>query len=125
MAAAIETLVSRKGNGSRIAALGEMLELGDDASNLHRKIGAMAADSGITHLFAMGPHACDMISAAKEANLASARVIQDHGEMAKDIFKIAEPGDMLLLKGSRGMQMECIVDELKFLYCDQEKSDRK
>lgn len=112
MRVALEALSSRPGSGKRIAALGEMLELGASAKLLHRNIGEYAAQCGVTHLFVRGPHAYDMIDAATLAGVPHAQAIDDHHAMAKQIHSLAEPGDILLLKGSRGMRMERVLEAL-------------
>lgn len=112
MAAALETLGSRTGN-RRIAALGEMLELGERAEELHARVGACAAGNGVTHLFARGPHAYAMIAAAREAGVPHAEVIDEHDAIAEAIAAVAHPGDAVLAKGSRGMRMEQVLDCLR------------
>ena len=104
------------GNPSRMAALGEMLELGDSARQLHREVGERAAGAGVTHLFARGPHACDTIDAAKSAGVAHAEVIDDPNQIAAAVHRFAGPGDLLLVKGSRGMAMERVIGALRELY---------
>lgn len=112
MEAALQGLADRPGNGARIAALGEMLELGDAAADFHRAVGEYAGRSGVRWLFARGPHACDMIAGARSAQAAHAEVIEDHHAMAEAIHRVAQPGDTLLVKGSRGMKMEEVFEAL-------------
>ncbi|HIJ74541.1 MAG TPA: UDP-N-acetylmuramoyl-tripeptide--D-alanyl-D-alanine ligase [Candidatus Hydrogenedentes bacterium] len=116
MAAALDALAARPGSGARIAALGEMLELGDAAADLHREVGARAGGAGVRCLFARGPHACDTIAGAIAAKVPHAEEIEDHDAMARAIREIARPGDVLLVKGSRATQMERVIEELRRLY---------
>ena len=116
MAAALDALADWPGGGARIAALGEMLELGESAGTLHREIGARAGKLGITYLLAKGPHACDTIQAAYEANVLDAEVIDDPRAIAEAIHRFAQPGDVLLVKGSRGMEMERVIQALRECY---------
>lgn len=116
MVAALDALVRRPGKGRRMAALGEMLELGDAAGDLHRRVGEAAGNAGVTHVFALGPHAHDMIAGARAARVPHAEVFDDHQTMAEAIRSIAEPGDALLVKGSRGMRMERLVEALRERY---------
>lgn len=116
MAAALEALSNRSCRGVRMAALGEMLELGGAAAELHRQVGALAAQAGITHFFVRGPHACDMIEAAKACGVPHAEVVEDHQTIAEAIHSLARPGDLLLLKGSRGMRMERVLEFLQARY---------
>ena len=118
VAAALDALEAWPAPNSRarMAALGEMLELGEAARQLHREIGERAARAGVTHLFARGPHACDTIDAAKSAGVAHAEVIDDPHEIAATVRRFAGPGDLLLVKGSRGMEMERVISALRELY---------
>lgn len=116
MEAALQGLADRPSAGSRIAALGEMLELGEDAALYHRAVGDYAGKLGVTHVFARGPHACDTISAALAAQAPHAEVIEDHHAIAEAIHRVARPGDVLLIKGSRGMKMERVLESLRVLY---------
>lgn len=114
--AALEALRDRPAAGIRMAALGEMLELGDAAKALHRGMGRAAGELGVTRLFARGEHARDMIDGAMDAHVTHAEAIEGHAEMAQAIHALAQPGDVLLVKGSRGMAMENVIEALKELY---------
>jgi UDP-N-acetylmuramoyl-tripeptide--D-alanyl-D-alanine ligase len=116
MEAALQGLVDRPSAGARIAALGEMLELGPDAALYHSALGEYAGKLGVTHLFARGPHACDTISAARSAHVPHAEAIEDHHAIAEAIHRVAKPGDVLLIKGSRGMKMERVLESLRVMY---------
>jgi UDP-N-acetylmuramoyl-tripeptide--D-alanyl-D-alanine ligase len=113
MAAALEALSMRPGNGKRFAALGEMLEMGESAAEAHRELGTLAGKYGVNYLFARGPHACDIISAARASGVAHAEVLDSHAAIAQAIHQSAQPGDVLLLKGSRGMRMERVLEALR------------
>ena len=116
MRAALEAISERPSPGKRFAALGEMLELGQAAPALHQEIGRRAAELGIGRLYVRGPHACDMIQAARTAGIARAEAIDDPQAIAQAIYEEANPGDVLLLKGSRGMKMEGVLAALRTLY---------
>ncbi|MCX5770578.1 MAG: UDP-N-acetylmuramoyl-tripeptide--D-alanyl-D-alanine ligase [Candidatus Hydrogenedentes bacterium] len=118
VAAALDALEAWPAPNSpaRMAALGEMLELGESAQRLHREIGERAARAGVTHLFARGPHACDTIDAAKSGGVAHAEVIDNPNEIAAAVQRFAGPGGLLLVKGSRGMEMERVISALRELY---------
>ncbi|HPO13046.1 MAG TPA: UDP-N-acetylmuramoyl-tripeptide--D-alanyl-D-alanine ligase [Candidatus Hydrogenedentes bacterium] len=116
MAAALEALGARPGGGARIAALGDMLELGAAARRLHREIGEAAGRWGVKHLFAYGAHAHDMIEGALAAGVPHAEAVQDHAAIASAVHAVAHPGDSFLIKGSRGTRMETILPELRALY---------
>jgi len=116
MAAAIEALGLRPTHGKRIAALGEMLELGDEAEALHRGIGEATARAGASVVFSRGKYAEPLAEAARVAGVPRAEAIQDHADIARAIIEIAAPGDVLLLKGSRGMRMERVLEVLREHY---------
>lgn len=115
MAAALEGLAERPGNGARIAALGDMLELGPQSEALHRDIGEIAGRLGIRSLFARGDYASGMIETARRSGVSHAEVIQDPQSMAEAIHGISRPGDIVLVKGSRGMRMERVIEALAIL----------
>jgi len=94
--------------GRRIAVLGEMLELGRAAEDLHRQVGSYAARSGVDLLVGVRGHAREMIEAARSAGLAngSAVFFEDPAEAGEFARSAARPGDAVLFKGSRGVHVE-------------------
>jgi UDP-N-acetylmuramoyl-tripeptide--D-alanyl-D-alanine ligase len=89
----------------RIAVLGEMLELGKAAGELHRRVGRYAARGGIDVLIGAGGNARAMVEAAG-AEGAAARFFDDPAAAGDYAKEIARPGDALLFKGSRGVRIE-------------------
>jgi UDP-N-acetylmuramoyl-tripeptide--D-alanyl-D-alanine ligase len=114
MAAALETLIHLKKQGKTVAVLGDMLELGEDSSALHRQVGGIVAREGVDHLLAMGEQASHLLAGAAEAGMSNNRLTQasDHQEMATQVSSLLATGDWLLVKGSRGMRMEKVVEIL-------------
>ncbi len=110
--AALEILARRPSAGKRIAALGSMLELGESADALHREIGRKAGEWGVAALYSRGPHAAALVEGALAAGVKAAAVIEDHAELAHRVARDASPGDVLLVKGSRGMKMEKVIEHL-------------
>ncbi|MBV8845956.1 MAG: UDP-N-acetylmuramoyl-tripeptide--D-alanyl-D-alanine ligase [Bryobacterales bacterium] len=92
----------------RIAVLGEMLELGHWAEPLHREIGNYAALSGINVLVGIRGAACHMLDAAKRAGLRAdaAFFFDEPAEAGRLARSLAQPGDAILFKGSRGVHVE-------------------
>jgi UDP-N-acetylmuramoyl-tripeptide--D-alanyl-D-alanine ligase len=92
----------------RIAVLGEMLELGREAEALHRRIGRFAAEQGIDALLGIRGAARFMVDGAIGAGLSgSAASFFDTPEEAGDFLRgFVRPGDAILFKGSRGVQVE-------------------
>ncbi len=113
MSAAIEGLAERPAKGARLAALGDMLELGPGSGAYHADIGALTGRLGIEHVFAMGSHASAMIAAARDSGVPHAEVFPSHQAMADAIRSVAKSGDVLLVKGSRGMRMEGVIEALR------------
>jgi UDP-N-acetylmuramoyl-tripeptide--D-alanyl-D-alanine ligase len=112
---ALEALADQPG-GTRMAVLGEMLELGPAAGDYHRAMGEEAATRGVKRLIVRGEHARDTIAAALAAGMPHAESIEDHRAMAEDIHGAAKAGDVVLVKGSRGMKMERVIEALRNLY---------
>jgi UDP-N-acetylmuramoyl-tripeptide--D-alanyl-D-alanine ligase len=94
--------------GKRIAVLGEMLELGHAAEELHRQVGRYAAGHGVDVLVGVQGYARDMVEAAVEAGMAktAARFFDDAAEAGDFVRRTARPGDAVLFKGSRGVKVE-------------------
>ncbi len=97
----------------RIAVLGEMLELGRWAETLHRDVGDYAARSGLTVLVGIRGAACYMLDAAKRSGLGAdaAFFFEDPREAGRLVRRLAEPGDAVLFKGSRGVHVEQALEE--------------
>lgn len=107
--AALSTLDEMPGGGKRIAVLGDMLELGQEAATLHREIGAEAARR-CDLLIVLGSLAAEMAAGARSAGMPESRiwVARSHQEIAQRLQNTLVRGDRLLVKGSRGMKMEKI-----------------
>jgi UDP-N-acetylmuramoyl-tripeptide--D-alanyl-D-alanine ligase len=92
----------------RIAVLGEMLELGREAGALHREIGKFATEQGVDAVFGIRGAARYMVNGAMEAGMSdSAALFFDSPEEAGDrLRRFLRPGDAVLFKGSRGVQVE-------------------
>lgn len=110
--AALEVLAETPGR--RIAVLGEMLELGSATEEGHRQVGAAAARTADL-LVAVGRQAQTVAAAARAAGMAEAQVIvcADNDEAIDRLRSLIQAGDCLLVKGSRGVQMETIVTALQ------------
>ncbi len=102
--------------GRRIAAIGDMLELGPTAAQLHADVGRLAAHLGVDLLVGTGPlmrHAVEAIAdMADPQGAARAVAVEDATTAGSFLRGWARPGDLLLLKGSRGMRMEGVLDVL-------------
>jgi UDP-N-acetylmuramoyl-tripeptide--D-alanyl-D-alanine ligase len=116
MRAAIDALAERPTGGARLAALGDMLELGAASAALHAEIGRYAAEAGVKRLYIRGAFARATADAALAAGLPLVEVIDAHETMAEAIAADAGEGDCLLVKGSRGMRMERVIERLRARY---------
>jgi UDP-N-acetylmuramoyl-tripeptide--D-alanyl-D-alanine ligase len=96
----------------RIAVLGEMLELGHWAEPLHRDVGNYAAECGINVLVGIRGAACYMLDAAKRAGMQddAAFFFDDATQAGEWIRTVAQPGDAILFKGSRGVRVESALE---------------
>lgn len=112
MAAAFDTLKEQAG-GKKIAVLGSMFELGDAAPQLHRETGALAVQMGVRRLIALGPNAADMAAGARDAGLDAVDTPETHEEAAALLYTTMQPDGIVLIKGSRGMRMENIIEMLR------------
>jgi UDP-N-acetylmuramoyl-tripeptide--D-alanyl-D-alanine ligase len=100
--------------GRRLAVLGDMLELGSEEAAYHREAGERAAALGIDLLILVGPLSRNTADAATGAGMDPERVLvfEDSPAAAQALSTLLEAGDVILVKGSRGMRMEVVVDRL-------------
>jgi len=114
MSAALETLAGIKGGRRAYVALGDMLELGSDQVELHRRLGAQAARVA-DRLYLCGPLAAHAAEAARLAGMDADAIIctSQHDEIVVDMVARAEAGDFILVKGSRGMHMEMVSEGIR------------
>lgn len=110
--AALQVLAETRGR--RIAVLGEMLELGAASVEGHQQVGVAAATMADV-LVAVGRQAHTMAEAARSAGMPAEQILVcDNNEVAINLLnRYIQPGDHLLIKGSRGVQMETIVAALQ------------
>jgi UDP-N-acetylmuramoyl-tripeptide--D-alanyl-D-alanine ligase len=109
MAAALAVLGKR--SGRRIAVLGDMLELGERAPKEHFRVGSIAAEKA-DMLFAYGPNGKSMADGAIAGGMNASDVyaFEDRQLLVNELRKYAQPGDVLLFKGSHGMHMEIALE---------------
>ena len=109
MAAALTVLGNRPGR--HIAVLGDMLELGACTQAEHYKVGRFAVGK-VDLLFCYGPNSERMLTGALTGGMSrtSARSFTDKERLIRVLRQLAKPGDVILFKGSRGMQMEQVLE---------------
>jgi UDP-N-acetylmuramoyl-tripeptide--D-alanyl-D-alanine ligase len=108
--AALETLASMRVRGKRIAVLADMLELGAAEEAEHRRVGEVAAKLGIEYVLTFGARAKRIHEAAHGGFAAH---YDQKNVLAEYLAELVGPGDAVLLKGSRGMAMEDVLEFLK------------
>ena len=111
MKAALRTLVELDAEGKRIAVLGEMRELGAESQRGHREVGETAATLGVNQLITIGDAAELIAEAARTAGLNKVSSAGSTGEAARLLGEIAEPGDLVLIKGSRAARTEEVIEQ--------------
>jgi UDP-N-acetylmuramyl pentapeptide synthase len=114
MELALETLAEMKGKGRAIAVLGDMLELGSFTEEAHQQLGQKAGELSIDLVLTFGEQAPVVAESAIRHGLPPerAKVVKSHGEAISILKEILKEGDWVLLKGSRRMAMEKIVEGL-------------
>lgn len=113
---AIDVLRNTLTRGRRVAVLGEMLELGDRAEALHQTVGRAAAANGLDALVAIGgAPARALAAAAVAAGMAetSVRHFPTSDQASARMREYVVDGDLVLVKGSRGIRTDVVVDRLK------------
>lgn len=115
--AALETLSQIAAAGHRIAVLGDMLELGEHEGEAHQGVGAIAGRN-VDRLYLLGPR---MVEYAAEgallADMPPETIFRcsSHADIVSLLNASIKPGDVILIKGSRGMTMEKVAEGLKDL----------
>ena len=109
--AGLETLLRIPSEGRRIAVIGDMLELGRFSEEHHRRIGEFAAARGVDRLLCYGPETratcCTALSAGLEVHH-----FGDKSELSHALSQTVKEGDVVYVKGSRGMAMETVIEEV-------------
>ena len=111
----LRTLAATPTAGRRVAMLGEMKELGDAARDLHERCGHTAAESGVDLLIAVGGPAVDGLAAgAISGGMPGSRIwrFEDSRAAAARVATLMQPGDVVLVKGSRSTRMDILADAL-------------
>lgn len=103
-------------HGRRIAVLGDMLELGPSADELHAALAKDISTHEVQHVFTCGPHMRHLREAIPVCKRAGTHV-DTSSDLVSQILSFVRPGDTILVKGSFGVAMRCVVDEL--LKCHQ------
>lgn len=103
MRAALDDLAASPASGRRVAVLGDMLELGPEEARFHAEVGEHARATGVDVLVTVGPRAAHMRGDAAAADAVEATDV---------VRRLLQPGDTVLVKASRGVGLEAVVDGL-------------
>jgi UDP-N-acetylmuramoyl-tripeptide--D-alanyl-D-alanine ligase len=103
----------REGRKRLLVIAGEMLELGPDEASLHRAAGREIAETGVNVLWGVRGLAKEIVAGAREAGLSETRFFNSSEEATAEVIKEVREGDLVLVKGSRGVATEKVVKALK------------
>lgn len=114
MEAALTVLKDISSGNRTIAVLGDMYELGEMTNEVHVNVGKFAAGQGIDYIIAVGVNAENICKGALSMGADKNRVLkfESNKETSEFLEKLIKKGDVILVKGSRGMKMEEIVNQL-------------
>jgi UDP-N-acetylmuramoyl-tripeptide--D-alanyl-D-alanine ligase len=114
MELSLETLAEVRGKGRAIAVLGDMLELGNFAKEAHEQLGEKVSELAIDFLFALGEEAPIVVESAIRHGfpIERTRVVESHSEAISLLRQMVQNGDWILVKGSRRLAMEKIIEGL-------------
>ena len=120
MKAALKTVATFGRNCRRAVALGDMFELGEGARQAHRMIGSLVAELGYDFMAVTGDFAAEVAESAERSGMERSRVMvcKDTGAVADWLAHLVaggkiQQGDWLLIKGSRSMRMERVLEYLQ------------
>ncbi len=101
--------------GRKIAVLGDMLELGDTSGDFHYQVGREAAGVPVDNLLCLGPESTMTAQGAVDAGMPAETVFHftDHQALLDTLLGLIARGDLVLCKGSRGMELEKIIIGVK------------
>jgi UDP-N-acetylmuramoyl-tripeptide--D-alanyl-D-alanine ligase len=113
MAAALrllETFLDRR----RVMVAGEMWDLGVESPNFHHLVGNKIGKSGVDFLFAVGPRTRRLVQGARESGFPGNKIrwFESTDQAASDLARWLCEGDVVLVKGSRGMRLERVIESL-------------
>ena len=111
---AIKTLQELRGSNSAFAILGDMLELGEQAEELHDGIGTFLAQAGIGDLYLKGSLTRALAAGAIRGGIKAERItfFDDPDQVVASLETRLKPGDWILIKGSRKMKLETVAEKI-------------
>lgn len=113
MRAAVDTLAQLAPSARAVAVVGDMLELGPAEVDEHRSLGRLLAIRGVAHVAVLGAQAQHVAAGLAAAGGPAPLLSDDPAAVAAAVARWTRPGDVVLIKGSRGMRLERVLDELR------------
>ena len=110
MRAALAHLSAFAGERRKVAVLGGMAELGDEAVNYHREIGEEVVRAGVEAIVAVGPLAAEYLVPAPGVEVVRVDAAEEAGDALRAVMR---PGDVVLVKGSRSVGLEAVAAKLR------------
>lgn len=112
--ATLSAFAQMKGENRGIAVLGDMLEIGPSSPQFHEQAGRRVGAMNLAHVFLLGEAARWIAEGARKAGMEEKRIHLPHeaGELVEDLERVLAPGDWILIKGSRRMRMERVIEGL-------------
>jgi UDP-N-acetylmuramoyl-tripeptide--D-alanyl-D-alanine ligase len=111
---ALKTLQGLRGTGRGVVILGDMLELGERAAELHARVGAQIVETGVETVFLKGDLSRSTAAGATAAGMAGDRIafFDDPQSVVRALRTHLDKGDWILVKGSRRMKMEGVAEAI-------------
>jgi UDP-N-acetylmuramoyl-tripeptide--D-alanyl-D-alanine ligase len=122
---ALQSLSAYPARRRRVAVLGDMLELGAKSADMHREVGSVAAGLGLDELVCVGRETSMLAKEAIASGMPSSHVLHydDAASCAKALGQWCHPDDTVLLKGSRGVALEKILETMSLQFGDLHKEE--
>ncbi len=112
MAAALETLRDLPCAGRRVAVLGDMAELGEEAESAHAEVGRRAAETGVDALFTVGRWASVLAGGVRASGRIPVFEFAEAGPVPEALRSYLRAGDLVLLKASRATRLEHLAEAI-------------
>jgi UDP-N-acetylmuramoyl-tripeptide--D-alanyl-D-alanine ligase len=114
VAKALEFLQALAWKGRKVAVLGSMLELGGESEHAHKKLGKLVADLNLDSVFFLGKEAKAAFLACIETGFkGTIKWKESMEDLNPLLIRYIRPGDIILIKGSRGLELERILEAFK------------
>ncbi len=111
LASVLATLEASPTEGRRVLVMGDMLELGPRSLAFHQEAGVLAAQSKVALLVGVGPFARHAVEAARREGI-EAHAAEHAAHAAQMVPGLLRPGDLVVIKGSRSVRLELVIDAL-------------